>query len=253
VDGIKRLEMVYSEYEQFIETILQNDDFANFKSNLKYNDILEHVSFDYGQQYLQLIKRLFSIPIVHITLFGRMNDSVGEPHKEYYKEDNLHISPTSLRYVFHALLILNDIAAKGIRNAHIVEVGCGYGGLALAISHLSPLFNLTIDDYTFIDLPGPLKLQEKYMNTFRVPMKLAFHPASTFGSELQGSDYFLISNYCFSEISKEFQDNYVRTLFPKCKHGFITWNHIDVYDIGKQIEVQDEFPLTGSKNKYVRF
>ena len=245
--------MEYSDYERFIETILQQDGFSNFKSNPNYNHILEHVCFDYGQQYLRLAKELFHLPTAQIQMFGALNDSVGVPKKEYYKEENLSISPTSLRYVFHALIILNDIATKGIRNAHIVEVGCGYGGLALAISYFSPFFNLTIEDYTFIDLPGPLKLQEKYMNHFRVPMKLAFHPASTFGSELKGSDYFLISNYCYSEISKEFQENYLRTLFPKCTHGFITWNHIDVYDIGKQIEVQDEFPLTGSKNKYVRF
>jgi hypothetical protein len=102
-------------------------------------------------------------------------------------------------------------------------------------------------------LDAPSHLQQKYLEKFQLDTPIFFHKASLFGEDFSGQDYFLISNYCFSEIAHEYQVRYLETLFPKCPHGFLTWNHIDIYDIGKKMTVEDEYPLTGSKNKYVRF
>lgn len=245
--------MEYSEYNDFLTSLLQSDDLSNFKLHPNYNNILEHVCDDYGAQYLQLTLEMFHVPIEHIKMYGLMNDSVGGPHKAYYHHHGIRISPTSLRYIFHALLILAHMKQKNLTSVKVVEVGCGYGGLALAIDFFSKFFSIDIDRYVCVDLPAPLKLQEKFLSHFKLSLTLAFEPAETFGENLKGDDYFLISNYCFSEISKEFQEKYIKQLFPKCRHGFLTWNHIDVYDIGKVVDVQIEYPLTSAKNKYVRF
>ena len=244
--------MAYNQYEKYIETIVRENDLSTFKSNPTYNYILEHVAPHYGQQYLQIIKQVFQLPEYLIRMFGHMNDAIGSP-KQYTFDDDLTISPTSLRYICHALLILAHMKECNQQQVKIVELGCGYGGLACALSFFSSFMNVTIQQYHFVDLESPLQLQKKYLEKFVLEIPVFFHKASEFGADIEGSDYFLISNYCFSEIEHDLQARYLETLFPKCTHGFITWNHIDVYDIGKEISIQEEYPLTGSKNKYVRF
>lgn len=41
------------------------------------------------------------------------------------------------------------------------------------------------------------------------------------GSNIQKENMFLISNYCFSEISQENRNKYVEILFPKVLHVFL--------------------------------
>jgi hypothetical protein len=64
---------------------------------------------------------------------------------------------------------------------------------------------------------------------------------------------FIISNYCFSEISEEFQKKYIDILFPKVSHGFMAWNMIPTYNFGFKFSEEDEYPKTGEFNKYLRF
>ena len=244
--------MEYSEYENFISSIVECGDFKNFKSNPLYTSILEHVSPEFGRQYLYLIRAMFSIPDELIREFGLMNDLHGMPTKVAY-DGNIYISPTSLRYIFHSLLILRNMKSHRLSSVDIVEVGCGYGGLALAIYYFSKLVGIKVTSYTMIDLDGPSSLQKRYLEMFNIGMNISYNSASTYGKDLNGDNYFLISNYCFSEIDSYHQKQYLTILFPKCSHGFITWNHIDVYDIGKNVTVETEFPLTGSKNKFVSF
>lgn len=244
--------MEYKQYESYIDTIVTQKDLSTFKSNSAYNHILEHVAPHYGQQYLTLIRQGFALPEYLIRMFGHMNDSIGGP-TQYTFDDNLTISPTSLRYICHALLILHHMKDKGMNNVKVVEVGCGYGGLTCALSFFASYLDITIKEFHLVDLDSPLRLQEAYLDKFTLSVPVFYHKASLFGSDIQGSDYFLISNYCFSEIEHEFQLRYLETLFSKCTHGFLAWNHIDVYDLGKIVTVEDEYPLTGAKNKYVRF
>jgi hypothetical protein len=244
--------MEYSDYEEFIHSIVKDGDFRNFKSNPVYTNILEHVSSEYGKQYLYLIRVMFSIPDELIKEFGYMNDLHGMPTKVVY-DGNICISPTSLRYIFHSLLILRNMKSHRLTTVNIVEVGCGYGGLALAIYYFSKLVGIKVTSYHMIDLDAPSSLQKKYLELFNVDINVSYHSASTYGKDVIGDNYFLISNYCFSEITSHHQEQYVKTLFPKCSHGFLTWNHIDVYDFGKSMYVENEYPLTGLNNKYIVF
>ena len=85
-------------------------------------------------------------------------------------------------------------------------------------------------------------------------LNIEFIDASSFGSNIECNNMFLISNYCFSEISKENQNSYRQILFPKIKHGFIAWNMIPVYDFGFHTNIESEIPNTGGHmNKYVYF
>ena len=217
--------------------------------------MLEHVSQDIGTRYYQLLKPLFSNSI--ILEFCRINDGVGDPIKSYINGLESSVSPSSLRYLYHAYLSLKHIQTLKLSSIDIVELGCGYGGLCIAIDYVSKNMNINIHSYTCIDLDNPLKLQEIYTTLFQTSFPIKFHSASTFGTDVSGTNNFLISNYCFSEIGDENRKKYIETLIPKVSHGFMAWNFIPVFNFGKDfIRVEPENPqtdLVNSRNSYIYF
>ena len=244
----------YTEYQIACSYISTNDYvFNNFKNMTQYNRILEHVPFDQGQQYLDECLKL-SIPFNEIKQFCEINDAIGNPLKFSYQNNTLVCSPTSLRYVFHSHIILRYIKECAMLDPRIVEVGGGYGGLCLAIHYFSDKFNIKIKEYNICDLEEITQVQQKYISHFTIPFPFFTHNCDTFGKDIQGDDLFLISNYCFSEISKSLADQYTNCLLPKCQHGFLAWNMNKIYDFGKQVDVKPEVPsISPEKNCMVYF
>jgi hypothetical protein len=258
---------MYSDYSVFLQEISNKDlRFVNFKSNMNYQIILEHVSYDQGREYLGLIKNEFPfISEDKILQYIRMNDLYGNPTKYSYtiQSMNVECSPTSLRYVYHALLILSHY--KKFKNTKIVEIGCGYGGLFLAVQYFSNLLNIHIDQYYFIDLPEVGQLIQKYLDLHKqnITIDYSIHKSNEFGLDIMDNDLFLISNYCFTEIDSEYRNNYVKHLLPKVNNGFIIWQTVFGLPITEtkllqkeMITVEEERPQTANlhnKNYHVYF
>ena len=149
-------ENIYNNYQSFLQ---KNIDIHNFKSNNTYQQILEHVTTDYGNKYLDLI--LDEFPQIDFSILHKfciINDLYGKPIKYNFIKNNhkINCSPTSLRYIYHALIILKYLKTTNCKN--IVEVGCGYGGLCLAINYFMNIFDIEITNYHIIDLEEPLNL-----------------------------------------------------------------------------------------------
>lgn len=214
----------YGDYCNYLQS---NNTFADFKINRQYCGILEHVSQELGDLYLSLIETEFDIPFEYISEFVIINDSYGNPKKESFfsKKYNilLECSPTSLRYIYHALVILKYY--QTVQLTEIVEIGCGYGGLCLAINYFADLLQVQIDKYHMIDLPDVCNLITQYLTKHESIVKIPFemYESSTFGTTIASDNLFLISNYCFTEIDHEYRDNYCMNLLPKVKHGFMVW------------------------------
>lgn len=243
----------YNDYVRAAEEASKNEKlFDIFKQNPHYTIVLEHLHFEEGKQYFDLLKDLLHIPDEEIQAYCTMNDRYGTPEKYEYIP-NFFCSPTSLRYVFQSHIILAYMKSIHLEKVSIVEVGCGYGGLLLALSFFSPKFRIQIQKYHCIDINGIVSLQKKYLSKHTLLFPVSFHDAMNFGKDIEDCHLFFISNYCFSEIPYAFQFLYLQHLFPKCNHGFLAWNMIDVYDIGKPITVSEEYPNTGQKNKFVYF
>jgi hypothetical protein len=242
----------YLKYRIAISECLNKDSMGNFKCNPIYTAILEHVCQYHGINYYNLIKREFSLSDDVILNFCKLNDSIGTPTKYVIPGLNERVSPTSLRYIYHTCLILNYICSLNLSSVNIVEVGGGYGGLALCMNYFNT--NNIIKSYTCIDLPEARQLQTAYLSKFSVNFPLQFVDSSTYGSDVEGENLFLISNYCFSEISSLHRKGYSDTLIPKVKHGFMVWNEDNMHNFGKTlVRVEDERPLTGTPNKFVYF
>lgn len=244
------LDSIYVDFSKYVETLSNIND---FKSHPDFTNVLEHVSFNQGIQYLDLIKNKTPLSQDDIIAYCKINDKIGGGEK--YNYDFITTSPTNFRYLFQAHLIITHLFTLNLTDVNIVEVGCGYGGLCLAINHLSNTYNIKIKikSYNLIDLPSLSKLQQLYLKEHQLNFTTNFHSAFNYGADIEQNELFLISNYCFSEISSENQQKYINTLFPKVSHGFMAWNYIPVYNFGFDYVEETEYPLTGTFNKYVYF
>jgi hypothetical protein len=248
------MDNLYATYSKYVGLICDKKDLSGFKSNPDYTYMLEHVSEIQGRQYLECILTLTNITTESIIDFCALNDSVGDPVKQIYNGYllNKSVSPSSLRYIYHAHLILTQMKAVG--NVDVVEVGGGYGGLCLAVHYFASKYGVSINSYRMCDLPNIIRLQKIYLDSIPSAPSVEFVDATSYGENIKCDNMFLISNYCFSEISRKNQDIYRQKLFPKVSHGFMAWNNIPVYDFGFTTRIVPEIPNTGGElNKYVYF
>jgi len=250
----------YTQYSDYVKTLCETKNLANFKQNPKYTYMLEHVSYSHGYGYIKEILSKTKITKDEIKEFCNKNDSIGEPNKVVYDEylPDFSVSPTSLRYIYHSHLILTHMKAiEQITNKHqteIIELGGGYGGLCIAIHHFAQKYEVNIKSYKICDLPNIIDFQKIYLNIVEPSLQIEFINAFTYGEHINCNSMFLISNYCFSELSKENQNHYIKNLFPKVSHGFIAWNFIPLYNFGFNMHDEPEVPNTGNDcNKYVYF
>lgn len=255
-------------YTNYLESVKKSTDadLTHFKSTGRYNDVLEHLSPENGQQYLQNILREFpEISKETIYEYVSLNDRYGSPHQYFFADLGRACSPTSLRYVYHALLILTDIQEH--KNKQIVEIGCGYGGLFLAIQFFAKRWanDCHIEHYHFIDLPDVGGLIQKYLALHQesIDIPYSIHSSEQYGEDISSDDnnsLFLISNYCLTEIDTVHRQRYLNVLFPKVHSGFIVWQSYIGYNIVETLKtyhlrIEDERPQTAGeyKNYYVHF
>jgi hypothetical protein len=252
---------MYSNYQQVIQKQLElSVEDWDFKQNIKYKEILEHVSIDQGHKYLEIIKNDFYLfyllyldKLKHICY---LNDKYGKPNK-YEIESFMKCSPTNLRYILHSILILKDIQKYKLNNIDIIEIGGGYGGLCFFIHNIAPLYKIKINSYTIFDLLEASLLQKRYLNALNIK-NIKYCQLDNFNN-LQ-NESFLISNYAFSEISEELQCKYIEKIInPYTTFGFLAWNYYNgVYDFVPEnsiIEKEKEYPHTNIHytNYYVRY
>ena len=248
---------IYSEYQECINTFIHLDKIEwNFKSNPKYNYMLEHVWEQLGKDCLSEIINRFYLFFTknknYLIELCNINDLYGEPNKAIFN-DFTTCSPTNIRYILHSLLILTHMNECLLKDVDLIEIGGGYGGLCFFLNKLSIFFNINIKSYTIFDLHEPLLLQEKYLDGLNIS-NVNFAQINNFKNIKENS--FFVSTYAFSEIEIELQKEYTQKILnPYVSHGFIAWNSIDLYDFieNKNISSEIDFPVSGPKNLYVKF
>jgi hypothetical protein len=249
---------MYERYIKYVKSIKEIKS-SDFKSHEDYTYIIESLSYDSGLQYLSFIKIMHpEIDCNLILNYIKLNDKYGKPKKHEYffnSETSFEASPTSLRYILHALDILKYYKTKNLKN--IVEIGCGYGGLFLAINIFAKELNIQIDNYFLIDLEDNNKLINMYLmeHSGVIDINYITKKACNYGIDIDSNELFLISNYCFTEIDPVSRNKYVEYLFNKVHSGYILWQTSfgvtkdDTYILNKNIiSITQELPQTSHEN-----
>jgi hypothetical protein len=237
------IDPVYANWNKVALDIIEGKIPSWKKDSKEICSMLEHVNQQYAQVYLT--ESLKELTIQQISDYVKMCDSVGNPYKIYFQEFDAQVSTTCLRYLYHALCVLKDKIEYPI-----VEIGGGYGGLALAIDFVSKIKNIQIDKYIIIDFPNIQKLQEYYLNHFSLSFPVSYE------SKVEEPCY-IISNYCIAEMGEENRQYYFQNLIiPYGKQGFFVWNSnasINSLEHHFNVQVYDEIPKTGPNNKFIKF
>jgi len=197
-------------YLQVCRLAAQSSDYFNtFKSHPAYRHVLEHVSEDEGQKYLDEIQIDYMDKLDEV----KQNDSLGGPVTyDYDKVGN--ISATTLRYIKNT----SDIITKfGNSFDSIVEIGGGYGGLCKVLSSF-----IKFEQYLLLDLEECNLLSRKYLSNFDLPT-MSYRSEEI--DEIDDNFDLLISNYAFSECHKDVQLDYIERFVKKSNNFYMMHNN----------------------------
>lgn len=243
----------FYEYRKICKEAAENEYvFKTFKHNKNYRKILEHVSYELGRGYLLFIKA--NCP-EFLDVFNKFksNDMFGRPITFTYPGIG-NISPTTLRYV-KVLAELKKLFGD-LTGFSVVEIGVGYGGQCKIIQDV-----YGVKEYYLIDLPEVLALADLYLSRLGVcNYNIEFEDIKKIDLDF---DLF-ISNYAFTELTRDVQDYYFDNIIARSKRGYITCNfisrryNIDSYggdELFRKIKqthcsasVLEEYPLTDPNN-----
>lgn len=202
-----------------VAALKSEKDFSRFKSEKYYKQILEHVGYKFGREYLNILeRRKFNIPVA----FALLQAEIGGPETFKFKRLG-SVSPSTLRYC--KVVSDLDIYCPNWKNQTIVEVGVGYGGQFCALKELGH-----IKDYFGIDLELVAKLARKYTEVSGFQGDNNF---LGFDGQLPSPEgHLFISNYAFSELAPVHQAFYLENYIKTSASGYISWNQLSELNLG---------------------
>lgn len=195
----------------------QENIFNCFRRHPVYTQVVETVPRKGGKDYLKLALKFNPKITKHLDKFAT-SERIGSPKTYKYRTSflgkNYTFSPTTLRYV----LVLSQLVHffGDLNNFNIVEIGVGYGGLCKVIADLFPSAK-----YTLVDLPEALSLSQKFLTHFDVK-NVQYLDATHIPTQI--SYDLCISNYAFSELSRDIQDLYFQNILKNSKCGYMLCN-----------------------------
>ena len=203
-------------YAKYVENVLQNDKlFLKFRKNYKYRQILDHVNYKKGLEYLQKMK-LYNINQDCYSEFIERSRGQGQPIEYHYAGIGM-VSPTTLRYLatLEEIEYLFDLKP----NPKIAEIGIGFAGqIAAFLEYLNPCQILTYD------LPAVQQLGGKYLELVARPSDLAKLSHQDIHEIYSTNVDLVVSNYAFSELPRKIQLEYIEKLFKRSSAGYLTMN-----------------------------
>jgi hypothetical protein len=223
----------YTGYREALrEAAQQEPEDWTFKNDIRFQRVLEHVDHFQGFRFIEQMQREYATywqdVVDLLPAVVEQNDRFGKPYVDTFHEVDLTCSPSNFRYLSQALRLFTHAAEVQPGHIHVIELGGGYGGLALYVHRLAHLFpETTIDAYTIIDLPEACAIQQRVAHELELPI-LAVNgldeTALEWAMERVDAPRFLFSAYAFSEFDAETRAWYESRVARKCEHGVVIWN-----------------------------
>jgi len=241
----------YSDWDRTTMDIASAAEFVAFpwKQLPHVVHILEHVSVPHATRYLERISTEFKIDDAQIQRFCDLNDAVGGALRTDF--GTIRASPCAIRHLFHALKIATTVSNLD----SVIEIGAGYGAMALLFPAVAAWAGKPIKSYRIYDLPGPALLQKRYLAEKNTHVRYIWADSASLGADFVGqSASLLMSMYCVSEIADELRDTYLKNLVPTADALFFAWNSPSRSKYLPLIrdEVRED-PLTGAHNVVISY
>lgn len=210
-----------------------------FKRDPRYRRILEHVTKEQGEEFLEVVQEAAGDwwPVIRerFPQWAAQNDRYGKPLMESFPTVNAVCSPSNLRYLAHAILIWRHVERLGLREVRFVELGGGYGGLAFYMDALSEMNWVRAGwSYVIVDVPEVGALQAVYNNALGLPVETVnglnadeLDALRWYWDDGPLYPHYCISAFAFSEFDRDTQDWYRERLVRHCAHGFMVWNFME--------------------------
>jgi hypothetical protein len=135
---------------------------------------------------------------------------------------NVTLSPVQIRYFLEAALLEDTFGASWLRGKHVLEIGGGYGGMAVTMQSMYGVRN-----YSIVDLPAAGRLQARYVAAAAAlkpaTSSLSVTPVSSLSAEPVASDL-LVSFFAISELRRDTVDRYVQQYVRHAKNGLLQLN-----------------------------
>ena len=247
---------IYSDWERTCNEIVSTN-MKNWKKHPSVFNMLEHVPELIGLEYLKNLIKNEEVKIDLINEISNLNDVDGSNCVEYYiNNKKFKISPTTIRYLSHSIDILNLLKKNNVSIVSMIEIGAGYGGLALILNYLSrkEKYNVNIRKYYIYDLPSVQNLQKYYLSRHNfLDGFVEWKDNSCFGSDLNknNEELFLISNYALSEMNLEYRKKYLENILPVINGAYMLWNSPNMEFLPFIRNEKEEIPNTGEHNKII--
>jgi hypothetical protein len=203
----------YPGYTEFCRRAATDDDcFAVFREDPTYTAVVTSKLAYEGRDYFALLQERGFDP----SFFGLLEaqDRIGGAKLASFEAIN-PIAPQTMRYV----KVLSDLEQLfgSLDGASIIEIGSGFGGQCAVIAK-----RFGFARYTLVDLPDPLRLAQRYLETLSIP-NAAF---SRFDQlPINGRYDLVISCYGLSELSRMAQTMYLQRVLLRARMGYLLWNN----------------------------
>jgi len=239
-------------YLKIVKSAVASEDvLMNFRANQDYQQVLEHVSFSLGKEYLdEIISKYNSEPQEVFAGLSKLSE-FGSPPVHNFPGIG-PVSPTILRYVkvaYEMNKLFGDLSRM-----RIGEIGVGFGGQAAVLGKL-----FGVKEYVAFDLPEVLRLCEVFLH--RTESRIT--PRLIDGRQPEHVEVdLLVSNYAFSELARTVQDAYLKNVILGAKAGYMIWNDLsykslDGYSLRQIVRkipgsrVLKEVPLSSKTNRLI--
>lgn len=242
-----------TDYSLFVLSAINNEKpFKTFRKNFYYRQILEHVNYELGSKYFNLLSSQSKKELLEHQELKSLS-KVGSPRRYFFPELGF-ISPTMIRYQYVSQEF-RRLFGDSIGDS-IAEIGVGFGGQFAVLEK-----NFSFSTYSMFDLPQVIKLTNKVITAAGSPVDKIVE-CDIDAPNITACDL-VISNYAFSELPIAIQDGYIKGVLSKAKRGYLIMNSgrtnhsgrssgkysLDqLRDLLPKFEVLEELPKTGPDN-----
>jgi hypothetical protein len=204
--------------------------FEKFRSSVALVEALDHVTIDQGKLYIDEILKMGNWLESYSVAIKRI-DEIGRPRKYRFVPFG-DFSPTLIRYLKVYLDLQKHFG--NLKGMDIAEIGVGFGGQSSMIHILNKP-----GTYFLYDIPPVLDLVRVFISELNLDGDFKYVDGRL---PSQSSPDIVISNYAFSELSREVQKHYLDNVILNASRGYITWNsqsidNLDGYTLADLVRI----------------